>query len=108
MLMLDFFDAVRTFYGWVFPLNLMVTVSILGGIAAGALARPGSWLRRIFPAACLGILLVTELVWQLYPSEYLILFDTWGWCAEAALLGTAIGAASRRIGRELLRRICMK
>lgn len=45
MLMLDFFHVIQTFYGWVFPLNLLVTASILGGIAVGLLPRRGSRVR---------------------------------------------------------------
>ena len=32
MLILDFFDSIRTFYAWVFPLNMMVTASMLAGL----------------------------------------------------------------------------
>lgn len=37
-------------------------------------------------------MLITEAVWQMYPSEYLILFYVWGWFAEAALFSEAVGA----------------
>ena len=47
---------------------------------------------------------VTEAVWQLHPSEYLILFYVWGWFAEAALLGCALGAAVRLVVSRLLDR----
>ncbi len=92
MLMLDFFHVIPTFYGWVFPLNLLVMASILGGIAVGLLPRRGSRVRWIFPVVCLCVMLITEAVWQLYPSEYLILFYVWGWFAEAALFSEAVGA----------------
>ena len=45
MLLLDFFHVIPTFYGWGFPLNLLVTASILGGIAVGLLPRRGSRVR---------------------------------------------------------------
>jgi len=60
MLMLDFFYVIPTFYGWVFPLNLLVTASILGGIAVGLLPRRGSRVRWIFPVVCLCVMLITE------------------------------------------------
>ena len=93
---LDFFDTIRAFYAWVFPLNVMVTVSMLLGLAVGLFSRRKSRLRRGFGAVCLVSLAAAELIWQLYPSEYLILFFyVCGWCAEAALLCLCIGMAAR-------------
>lgn len=93
---LDFFYTIRAFYAWVFPLNVMVTVSMVAGLAVGIFSRRKSWLRRGFGAVCLVSLAATELIWQLYPSEYLILFFyVCGWCAEAALLCLCIGMAAR-------------
>ena len=93
---LDFFYTIRAFYAWVFPLNVMVSVSMLAGLAVGLFSRRKSWLRRGFGAVCLVSLVVTELIWQLYRSEYLILFFyVCGWCAEAAFLCFCIGMAVR-------------
>ena len=95
-LTLYFFEGIRTFYAWAFPLNVMVTASMLLGLAVGIFSRRKSRLRRVFGAVCLVSLAVTELIWQLYPSEYLIFFFcVCGWCAEAALLCLCIGMAVR-------------
>lgn len=96
LMTLDFFWAIRAFYAWVFPLNVMVSVSMLAGLAVGLFSRRKSRLRWGFAAVCLVSLAATELIWQLYPSEYLILFFyVCGWCAEAALLCLCIGMAAR-------------
>ena len=93
---LDFFYTIRAFYAWVFPLNVMVSVSMLAGLAVGLFSRRKSRLRWGFGAVCLVSLAVTELIWQLYRSEYLILFFyVCGWCAEAALLCLCLGMALR-------------
>ena len=93
---LDFFYTIRAFYAWAFPLNVMVTVSMLVGFAVGLFSQRKSRLRRGFAAVCLVMLAAAELIWQLYPSEYLILFFyVCGWCAEAALLCLCIGMAVR-------------
>ena len=73
-------------------LKLVIAVFVLGGIAAELLPRRRSRIRWIIPVVCLCIMAVTEAVWQLYPSEYLILFYVWGWFAEAALFSEAVGA----------------
>lgn len=41
MLILDFFHSIRTFYAWVFPLNMMVTASMLAGSDCGTPATAG-------------------------------------------------------------------
>lgn len=93
---LDFFYTIRAFYAWVFPLNVMVSVSMIAGLAVGLFSQRKSRLRRGFGAVCLVSLAATELIWQLYRSEYLILFFyVFGWCAEAALLCLCIGMAVR-------------
>ena len=93
---LDFIYPIRAFYAWVFPLNVMVSVSMIAGLAVGLFSRRKSRLRRGFGAVCLVSLAATELIWQLYPSEYLILFFyVSGWCAEAAFLCLCIGMAVR-------------
>ena len=95
-LTLYFFEGIRTFYAWAFPLNVMVSVSMLAGLAVGLFSRRKSRLRRGFGAVCLVSLAATELIWQLYRSEYLILFFyVFGWCAEAAFLCFCIGMAAR-------------
>lgn len=77
-------------------MNVMVSVSMLADLAVGLFSRWKSWLRRGFGAVCLVSLVVTELIWQLYRSEYLILFFyVCGWCGEAALLCCCIGMAIR-------------
>ena len=95
-LTLYFFESIRTFYAWAFPLNVMVTVSMLLGLAVGLFSRRKSRLRRVFAAVCLVMLAAAELIWQLYRSEYLILFFyVCGWCGEAAFLCLCIGMAVR-------------
>lgn len=94
-LTLYFFESIRTFYAWAFPLNVMVTVSMLLGLAVGLLSRRRSWLRRGFVAVCLVILAAGELIGQLYPSEDMIFFYVCGWCGEAAFLCLCIGMAVR-------------
>lgn len=86
------------------PLNLVIAAFVLGGVAAEAFCRRRSRIQWIVPAACLCVMAVTEAVWQLHPSEYLILFYVWGWFAEAALLGCALGAAVRLVVSRLLDR----
>lgn len=41
MLILDFFHSIRTFYAWVFPLNMMVIASMLAGSDCGTPATAG-------------------------------------------------------------------
>lgn len=93
MLSLEFFDSIRTFYAWAFPMNVMVSVSMLLGLAVGVISRRKSWLRRSFAAVCLVILAAAALIWQLFPSEDMIFFYVCGWCAEAALLCCCLGMA---------------
>lgn len=100
-LTLDFFTVIQTFYDWVFPLNLLAAAGMLGGLAAGLLSRRRSRLWCVFPLASLGVLLVTEMVWQLFRSEYLALFCVLGWVAEAALLSWAAGTMARAILEKL-------
>ena len=97
MLILDFFHSIRTFYAWVFPLNMMVTASMLAGLTVGLLPRRGSWTRRISAGICACILLAAEIVSHLYNSEALMFVAICGWCAEAALLSCAVGTAARLI-----------
>ena len=94
-LTLYFFEAIRTFYAWAFPLNVMVSVSMLAGLAVGLFSRRKSRLRRGFGAACLVMLAAAELIGQLYPSEDMIFFCVCGWCGEAAFLCLCIGMAAR-------------
>ena len=47
---LDFFYTIRAFYAWVFPLNAIVTVSMVAGLAVGIFSRRKSRLRRVFGA----------------------------------------------------------
>lgn len=95
MLLLDFFDAIPTFYAWVFPLNVMITATILAGLAAGLLLRRASRVRWVLPVVCLCVMGAMELIWQLSYSEYLIVFYVCSWCAEAALVCFAAGTAVR-------------
>lgn len=94
-LTLYFFESIRTFYAWAFPLNVMVSVSILLGLAVGLFSRRKSWLRRVFAAGCLVMLAAAELIGQFFPSEDMIFFYVFGWCGEAALLCFCIGMAAR-------------
>lgn len=73
-LTLYFFESIRTFYAWAFPLNVMVTVSMLVGLAVGLFSRRKSRLRRGFAAVCLVMMAAGELIGQLYPSEDMIFF----------------------------------
>ena len=68
-LTLYFFELIRTFYAWAFPMNVMVTVSMLLGLAVGLFSRRKSWLRRGFAVVCLVILAAAELIGQFFPSE---------------------------------------
>lgn len=95
ILTLYFFESIRTFYAWAFPLNVMVSVSMLLGLAVGLFSRRGGWLRRVFAVVCLVILAAAELIGQLYPSEDMIFFYVCGWCGEAAFLCLCIGMAVR-------------
>ena len=94
-LTLYFFESIRTFYAWAFPMNVMVTVSMLLGLAVGFFSRRKSRLRRVFAAVCLMMLAAAELIGQLNPSEDMIFFYVCGWFAEAALLCLCIGMAVR-------------
>ena len=94
-LTLYFFESIRTFYAWAFPLNVMVSVSMLLGLAVGLFSRRGGWLRRGFAVVYLVILTAAELIGQLYPSEDMIFFYVCGWCGEAAFLCLCIGMAVR-------------
>lgn len=94
-LTLYFFESIRTFYAWAFPMNVMVTASMLLGLAVGIFSRRKSWLRRVFAAVCLMMLAAAELIGQLNPSEDMIFFYVCGWCAEAALLCCCLGMAVR-------------
>lgn len=84
-------------------LRLVMAAFFAGGIAAELLPRKGARVRWIVPAVCLCVMAVTEAVWQLHPSEYLILFCICGWFAETVLSGCALGAVIRLI-RERTRR----
>lgn len=84
-------------------LKLVIAAFVLGGIAAELLPRRRSRIRWIVPVVCLCIMAVTEAVWQLYPSEYLIVFYIWGWFAEAALFGCAAGAVLHGIWTNVRR-----
>ena len=95
MLILDFFHSIRTFYAWVFPLNMMVIASMLAGLTVGLLPRRGAWTRRISAGICACILLAAEIVSYLYNSEALMFVAICGWFAEAALLSCAVGTAAR-------------
>lgn len=95
ILTLYFFESIWRFYAWAFPLNVMVTVSMLLGLAVGLFSRRGGWLRRVFAVVCLVILAAAELIGQLFPSEDMIFFCVCGWCAEAAFLCLCIGMAVR-------------
>ena len=97
MLILDFFHSIRTFYAWVFTLNMMVTASMLAGLTVGLLPRRGAWTRRISAGICACILLAAEIVSHLYNSEALMFVAICGWFAEAALLSCAVGTAARLI-----------
>ena len=97
MLVLNFFHVLPTFYAWVFPLNVMVTASMLIGLAAGLALRRQSRVRWVFCGLCLLVLAAGELIWQRFPSEDMIFFYVCGWCAEAALLCCAIGTLCRLI-----------
>ena len=94
-LTLYFFESIRTFYAWAFPLNVMVSVSILLGLAVGVFSRRKSCLRRIFAAVCLMMLAAAELIGQFFPSEDMIFFYVCGWYGEAALLCCCLGIAVR-------------
>lgn len=94
-LTLYFFEGIRTFYAWAFPLNVMVSVSMVAGLAVGLFSRRGGWLRRGFAVVCLVILAAAELIGQFFPSEDMIFFYVCGWCAEAALLCLCLGMAAR-------------
>lgn len=94
-LTLYFFEGIRTFYAWAFPLNVMVTVSMLVGLAVGLFSRRKSWLRRGFAAVCLVILAAGEAVSQLFTEESLMWVGLCGWFAEAALLCLCLGMAAR-------------
>lgn len=94
-LTLYFFESIRTFYAWAFPLNVMVSVSILLGLAVGVFSRRKSWLWRIFAAVCLMMLAAAELIGQFFPSEDMIFFYVCGWYGEAALLCCCLGMAVR-------------
>ena len=94
-LTLYFFESIRTFYAWAFPLNVMVSVSMVAGLAVGLFSRRGGWLRRGFAVVCLVILAAAELIGQFFPSEDMIFFYVCGWCAEAALLCLCLGMAAR-------------
>lgn len=94
-LTLYFFESIRTFYAWAFPMNVMVSVSMIVGLAVGLFSRRKSWLRRVFGAVCLMILAAAELIGQLNPSEDMIFFYVCGWCGEAAFLCLCIGMAAR-------------
>ena len=96
MLILDFFHSIRTFYAWVFPLNMMVIASMLAGLTVGLLPRRGAWTRRISAGICACILLAAEIVSYLYNSEALMFVAICGWFAEAALLSCAVGTAAQK------------
>ncbi len=104
LMMLDFFDAIQTFYGWAFPLNVMVTAGILVGLTVGLLPQRGSLLRRMLPAVCVCVMLAAEILWQLFCSEHLAVFCALGWMAEAALLSAAVGLLIRAAWTALRRR----
>lgn len=95
MLTLYFFESIRTFYAWAFPMNVMVSVSMVAGLAVGLFSQRGGWLRRVFAVVCLMILAAAELIGQFFPSEDMIFFYVCGWCGEAALLCLCIGMAAR-------------
>ena len=95
VLTLYFFEGIRTFYAWVFPLNAIVTVSMVAGLAVGLFSRRKSWLRRVFAAVCLVMLAAAEAVSQLFAEESLMWVGICGWFAEAALLCLCIGMAVR-------------
>ena len=95
VLTLYFFEGIRTFYAWAFPLNVMVTASMLLGLAVGIFSRRKSRLRRVFAAVCLVMLAAAEAVSQLFTEESLMWVGICGWFAEAALLCLCIGMAVR-------------
>lgn len=66
-LTLYFFESIRTFYAWAFPMNVMVTVSMLLGLAVGLFSRRKSWLRRGFAVVCLVILAACGTDWAVFP-----------------------------------------
>lgn len=101
MLILDFFGAVKTFYSWGFPLDVMTASSILAGLVVGLLLRRGSLGRKIFPVACICVTLMAEILWQLFHSEYLILLYALGWVTEAGLLSWAAGTMARAVFEKL-------
>lgn len=98
MLILDFFHSIRTFYAWVFPLNMMVTASMLAGSDCGTPATAGGldsadlrWDLCLYSAGrgnCVPIC---------HNSEALMFVAICGWFAEAALLSCAVGTAARLI-----------
>lgn len=102
LLTLYFFDCVRTFYAWSFPLNVMVTASMLICFAVGVFPRQRSWVRRIFSVICVCILAAAEVLSHLLPSsEALMMIPLCGWFAEAALLFCAVGTGARWLCRRL-------
>ena len=103
-LTLYFFESIRTFYAWAFPLNVMVTVSMLLGLAVGLFSRRKSWLRRVFAGVCLVMLAAGEAVSQLYTEESLMWVGICGWCGEAAFLCLCIGMAVRFLWTKVLGR----
>lgn len=90
MMLLDLFMVLTE---CALSLKLVVAAFVLGGLAAELLSRRKFRIRWVIPVVCLCVMAVTEVTWQMHPSEYLILFYSLGWFAEAALFGCAFGAA---------------